>query len=320
MKKFVKKLFIVSITMCFCIGTFFSLTACKSKDDDGKIDIVCTIFPEYDWVCEVIKDVDADINLTLLMEDGADLHNYQPTVADIAKISKADLFIYVGGTSDKWVENALKTKTNKSMKTINLLNVIGDNALHKSHTDGSHHEDHESEEYDEHVWLSLKNAKLFVTEIATKLGEIDTVNKDTYTANATAYNESLSSLDLEYQTAVNNGSVNTLLFGDRFPFQYLANDYSLNFYSAFSGCSAESEASFETITFLAEKINELNLNAIIKIETSTNDIANTIKQNTINKNQKILTLNSMQGTTLDSNETYLSIMMSNLDVLKEALR
>lgn len=319
MKKIIKKLFIVSITMCFCIGTLFSLTACKSKDDDGKIDIVCTIFPEYDWVCEVIKDVDADINLTLLMEDGADLHNYQPTVADIAKISKSDLFIYVGGTSDEWVEDALKTKTNKNMKTINLLELIGDNALHKPHSDGTHHEGHEGEEYDEHVWLSLKNAQLFVTEIATKLGEIDTVNKDSYTANATAYNESLSSLDLEYQTAVNSGSANTLLFGDRFPFQYLTNDYNLNFYSAFSGCSAESEASFETITFLAEKINELNLKVILKIETSTDEIANTIKENTTNKNQKILTLNSMQGTTLKEGKTYLSIMTSNLEILEEAV-
>lgn len=320
MKNFIKKLFVVSITLCFCFGALFSLTACKSKNNDKKIDIVCTIFPEYDWVCEVIKDIDADINLTLLMEDGADLHNYQPSVPDLAKISKADLFIYVGGTSDKWVENALKTKTNKSMKTINLLNVIGDNALHKSHTDGSHHEDHESEEYDEHVWLSIKNAQIFVTEIANKLGEIDPSNKDSYTNNANKYNENLASIDEQYQTAVNDASVKTLVFGDRFPFQYMTNDYELKFYSAFSGCSAESEASFETITFLASKINELNLNAIIKIETSTNDIANTIKQNTINKNQKILTLNSMQGTTLDSNETYLSIMMSNLDVLKEALR
>ena len=319
MRKIFKKLIIVSLIMLFSIGTIFSFTACKNNNDDGKIDIVCTIFPEYDWVREIIKDVDADINLTLLMENGADLHNYQPTVADIAKISKCDLFIYIGGTSDDWVENALKTKSNKNMKTINLLEILGDGVLHKSHTDGSHHEDHD-EEYDEHIWLSLKNAQLFVTEIATKLGEIDAANKDSYLENANTYNESLISLDSEYQTAVNSSSVNTLVFGDRFPFQYLTHDYNLNFFSAFSGCSAESEASFETITFLAGKINELNLNAIMKIETSTSEIANTIKQNTTNKNQQILTLNSIQGTTLDSNETYLSIMTSNLDVLKEALR
>ena len=319
MQKIIKKIIIVSFMILFSIGTIFSFTACKNNNNDDKIDIVCTIFPEYDWVREIIKDVDADINLSLLMENGADLHNYQPTVADIAKISKCDLFIYIGGTSDEWVDNALKTKTNKNMKTINLLEILGNGVLHKPHTDGSHHEEHD-EEYDEHIWLSLKNAQIFVTEIANKLGEIDPSNKDSYTNNANKYNENLASIDEQYQTAVNDASVKTLVFGDRFPFQYMTNDYELKFYSAFSGCSAESEASFETITFLAGKINELNLNAIIKIETSTNDIANTIKQNTINKNQKILTLNSMQGTTLDSNETYLSIMMSNLDVLKEALR
>lgn len=320
MKKSIKNLFIVSLTIFFCFGTFFYLAGCKSHKNDGKIDIVCTIFPIYDWVNEIIKDVNSDFNLTLLMEDGADLHNYQPSVSDIAKISKCDLFIYIGGTSDEWVKDALKTKTNKNMKTINLLEVLGENALHKPHSDGSHEENHDHEEFDEHVWLSLKNAKSFVTEISSKLSEIDSSNKDSYSNNATTYSEKLSELDLSYQTAVNDSSVKTLIFGDRFPFQYLTHDYNLSFYSAFSGCSAESEASFETITFLASKVNELNLKSIIKIETSTNEIANTIKQNTSNKNQQILTLNSMQGTTLVSKETYLSIMTSNLNVLKEALR
>ncbi len=335
MTKSIKKIFMFVFSLVLGFGSLLGLTAC-GKNDNDKISIVCTIFPEYDWVREVVGDEKDNFELTLLMNNGTDLHSYQPTVADIAKIATADIFIYVGGESDEWVDNALKNATNKDMVVINLLEELGDNAKEEEHKDGMQDEEHDHEheheheedeheheeevEYDEHVWLSLKNTKIFINEFANKIGTVDVENKNTYLANANAYIAELDTLDNEYQSAVDNGSNNTLLFGDRFPFRYLVDDYGLDYYAAFIGCSAETEASFETITFLANKVNELELNVILKIESSDGSIANTIKQNTNSKNQQILTLDSMQSTTLRSGKTYLSIMQSNLEIIKEAVK
>ena len=331
MIKNIKRIFMFIFAVILSMGALLGLSAC-GKNNNDKISVVCTIFPEYDWAKEVIGENKDNFELTLLMNNGTDLHSYQPTVADIAKISTADVFIYVGGESDEWVEDALKNATNKDMIAINLLEVLGDNAKEEEHKEGmqedeehehehKHEHEHEEEhEYDEHVWLSLKNTKIFVSEFANKLGEVDITNKDSYIANANSYIAKLNTLDNEYQSAVDSGSKNTLLFGDRFPFRYLVEDYSLDYFAAFIGCSAETEASFETITFLANKVNELGLKVILKIESSDGSIANTIKQNTNAKNQQILTLDSMQSTTLKSGKTYLSIMENNLEILKEAVK
>ncbi|MCR4874424.1 MAG: metal ABC transporter substrate-binding protein [Clostridia bacterium] len=324
--KTIKKIFVCALIVAvISIGAVISFTACEGKDD-GKISVVCTIFPEYDWAKEVIGSND-NVDLTLIMNNGTDLHSYQPTVEDIAKITSADLFIYVGGESDEWVEDALKNKVNANMQTINLVEVLGDKAKEEELVEGMQGEEEEGEEeeeegpeYDEHVWLSLKNAVIFVNEIAAKLGVIDAENKDLYLENANTYTAKLQELDRKYQAAVDAKAKDTLLFGDRFPFRYLVEDYSLKYYAAFIGCSAETEASFETIAFLAGKVDACNLNTILIIETSDGSIANTIKENTTSKNQKILTLDSMQNTTLKSNKTYYSMMESNLEVLKEALK
>ena len=336
--KNIKKILMFVFAFVVSFGTLCTLTACGNHNDkNDKISVVCTIFPEYDWVSEVIGDKKYNFDLTLLMNNGTDLHSYQPSVADIAKIAKADVFIYVGGESDEWVDDGLKNVTNKSMIVINLLDVLGDKAKEEELKEGmqgeeeheheheheGEHEDEENEEeheYDEHVWLSLKNAKIFVTEFANQIAKIDSVNKDVYLNNAKSYSQKLDTLDAEYQQAVDNGSVKTLLFGDRFPFRYLVEDYGLDYYAAFIGCSAETEASFETITFLANKADELGLKVVLKIESSDGKIANTIKQNTSNKNQQILTLDSMQSTTLKDGATYLSIMQNNLTTLKAAVK
>ena len=180
----------------------------------------------------------------------------------------------------------------------------------------------EEAEYDEHVWLSLKNAQTLCSAISAVLQQIDPDNKDTYAANASAYIKKLSALDADYQTAVDAAARKTVLFGDRFPFRYLAEDYGLRYYAAFAGCSAESEASFETISFLAGKVDELNLPCVLTIEGVQHKIAETIVRNTAAKNQKVLTMDSMQSTTSKdaaNGTTYLSVMERNLSVLKEAL-
>ena len=310
------------------------LVGCGSTESrKADVKVVTTIFPIYDWVREIAQD-DADINLDLLLDNGVDLHSYQPSAKDIVDISDCDIFIYVGGESDKWVDDTLKQANNKNMTVLNLMDILGDKAKEEEvkegmqadedeHEKGEEHKEGEEEhEYDEHVWLSLKNSSLFVDKIAEALGKVDTQHASDFTANAADYKNKLNELDKQYQDAVDKASVKTLLFGDRFPFRYLTDDYQLDYYAAFVGCSAETEASFETITFLAGKADELQLKAIMQIETSDGSIAKTVHDNTKTKDQTILTLDSLQSVTSErakNGETYLSIMTANLDVLKEAL-
>ena len=291
-----------------------------------KLKIVTTIFPEYDWVRQIAGDQISNMELTMLLDNGVDLHSYQPTADDIMKISDCDIFVYVGGESDEWVEDALKEAVNKDMQVINLLEVLGDSVKTEEMVEGMQETEHDhehEEEADEHVWLSLKNAQTLSNAIASALETADPANKETYAANAASYVEKLAALDTQYQEAVNNASQKTLLFGDRFPFRYLVDDYGLSYYAAFAGCSAESEASFETISFLAQKVDELGLKNVLTIEKSDQKITKTIIENTRDKNQNILTLDSMQSTTSDdvaNGTTYLSVMENNLSVLKEALQ
>lgn len=304
------------------------LSGCVPQDDSAasnKLNIVTTIFPAYDWVREILGAETDRAEITMLLDSGVDLHSYQPTVDDIVKISDCDLFLYVGGESDGWVDDALKNAPNKERKVIRLLDVLGDSAKAEETVAGMQEEEHDHEdeaEYDEHIWLSLKNAQVLVAAISEALQETDPARKDTYAANAAAYVEKLSALDGEYRAAVDSGKYKTLLFGDRFPFRYLADDYGLDYYAAFPGCSAETEASFETVSFLAGKMDALGLPCVLTIEGTQHKIAETIVQNTAQKNQQVLTMDSMQAVTANdaaSGVSYLSIMEKNLSVLKKAL-
>ena len=314
------KLFGLSLIVPFC-------TSCNFNND-GKIKIVTTIFPEYDWVMNILGDKKDSANITLLLDSGIDLHSYQPTPKDIVTISNCDLFIYVGGESDGWVDDALKQATNKNMKTINMMDVLGDAIKEEEVIEGMEGEEEEEEEeeeveYDEHVWLSLKNAQVLVNAISKKLGEIDQDNANYYQTNATGYVNSLKDLDSRYAQTVSGGTKDTILFADRFPFRYLVDDYNLKYYAAFVGCSAETEASFETIAFLANKVDELGLNVIFKIESSDGAIANTVKNATQNKNQTILTMDSIQSASTKeykAGRNYISIMEQNLTALTEAVK
>lgn len=301
------------------------------KNTDKKIKVVTTIFPEYDWVKEIAGYAGENMEITMLLDNGVDLHSYQPTTADLAKVSDCDLFIYVGGESDAWVDGALKEAVNKNMKVINLLDVLGESIKEEEVKEGMEAEEEQDEEdsqeeepeYDEHVWLSLKNAKVLTQAIADSLCGIDKEHKDIYSENEKNYEEKLDTLDKEYQETVDAASKKTLLFGDRFPFRYMVDDYGLDYYAAFVGCSAETEASFKTIKFLAEKADKLELKNVMTIEKSDQKIAKTIIDNTKNKDQNILTLDSMQSTTSEdvkNGTTYLSVMENNLNVLKEVLQ
>lgn len=300
----------------------------KNNENNTKLSIVTTIFPEYDWVRQILGENQANVDLTMLLDNGVDLHSYQPSADDMVKISKCDLFVYAGGESDAWVDDALKSAQNKNMKVINLLDVLGNSVKEEEQVEGMQAEEEEEEgeeegpEYDEHVWLSLKNAKTLCSSIADALCKIDSKNADVYKKNLNEYIKKLDALDKEYQQAVNSAKYDTLVFGDRFPFRYMVDDYSLKYYAAFVGCSAETEASFQTIKFLANKVDELGVTTLLTIEDPKHKIAQTVVENTKEKNQKILALNSMQSVTSDdvkNGETYLNVMQSNLDVLKQAL-
>ena len=324
-----KKILAITVASIIAAG---SITACNAEAatnevSDEKISIVTTIFPEYDWVMNVLGDNPAGAEVTILLDDGVDLHSYQPTVDDIMKIADCDLFIYVGGESDEWVEDALAEATNDDMIVINLLDVLGDSVVVEEVVEGMEGEEEEAEEeegpeYDEHVWLSLRNAKVLVESIEEALVTIDPDNESTYRQNADSYEAELTVLDEEYSAVVSQAACDTVLFGDRFPFRYMTDDYGLNYYAAFVGCSAETEASFETITFLANKVDELSLTAVLTIEGADHSIAETIVENTSAQDQQILTLDSMQSVTasdVEAGASYISIMESNLEVLREAL-
>ena len=298
---------------------------------ENKITIVAATFPLYDWTRQVLGE-DSDVDLILLMDSGVDLHSFNPTAQDILRVASCDLFIYVGGESDEWVEDAQKHLINQNQIAISLMETLGEAAKEEELVEGMQDDDdHEGEEYDhdedeieydEHVWLSLRNAQLFTQAIADALCQLDAENAEAYQANAAAYIAQLQELDARYADMRAKAAYDTILFGDRFPFRYLADDYDLNYYAAFSGCSAETEASFQTIVFLAGKTNELQLPAVLTIEGTDHRIAETIVQSTADKNQQVLTVDSMQGTTakaISEGVTYLGVMEKNLAVFAQAL-
>ena len=321
-----KKLLSVILILVLALGALAGCGTAHAKEAAPKLRIVTTIFPIYDWVMNILGKQAANAEVTMLLDNGVDLHSYQPTADDIIRISTCDLFLYVGGESDEWVEDALQEATNKNMRVINLMDVLGDAVKEEEVVEGMEQEEEEGSddelEYDEHVWLSLKNAAVLCRAISDALGQIDRENAALYTANADAYIAKLNTLDAQYQESIDAAAHHTILFGDRFPFRYLVDDYGLDYYAAFVGCSAETEASFETVVFLARKLDELGLPAVLQIETADGRIARTIVENTQKNDQQILTMDSMQSTTakdVAAGASYLAIMEKNLDVLKAAL-
>lgn len=403
-------------TLLLSLLVIVGLTGCATHEapkgapaDKPKIKIVTTIFPLYDWTKAILGSDSSHVELTLLLDKGVDLHNYQPTAEDMLKIAEADMFIYVGGESDGWTKDALRTAANKNRIDLNLMEVLGSKAKreetvegmephhhhhhhdhdahhepkkhdehdhdhheheheheeqahqgdheghdHDKHHHGEHHHHeqakanaspahhhdhhahsaaahrdehhdhaHDEAEYDEHIWLSLKNAAHFCDAIENALARIDASHAAAYHKNAAAYKEQLAALDKMYQQALSAAPFKTLLFADRFPFRYLTEDYGLRYHAAFSGCSAETEASFETIAFLSGKLDELNLPAVLTIEGRTHQIAETVVKNSRTPDKKILTLNSMQSITaadVAAGASYLAIMQQNLAVIKQAVQ
>lgn len=314
-----KRIFSILMIAALCLSL---LAGCGTAGggDDGKLHIICTIFPQYDWTREVLGERIDDVKLTLLMDNGADLHNYQSTTDDMIQIAACDLFLYNGGTSDSWAADALKNPTNPDRQVVGFMEAL--HLLEEEQCELDH--DHEKHDHavDEHFWLSLRLAMQGVDLIAEKLAMIDPDHAEVYRTNSAAYQEKLMNLDKGILEDLSTAKRNTLLFADRFPFEYMTKDYGIETFAAFSGCSAETEASFETIAMLSGKVEEKQLPAVMVIESGDQTIAKTVIANTKTKDQKILVLDSLQSVTkkrMEAGETYYSIMEKNRSVLYEAL-
>ena len=336
------------------LAAALTFTACSAEKSEKtpaqkKVSIVATIYPQYDWLKNVLGNRLDAVDLKLLIKNGTDLHSYKPSAQDIAAIASADMVVYVGGESDAWIEKALSATPKAGRVQVNLMEALGDRVKeeevvegmehehhhehgeeaeeHEHHEHAEAHEDHEhaeEAENDEHIWLSLKNAEILVRALADAIAKVDSTNATEYHMNAALYVAKISALDAQYRAATDSATLKTILFGDRFPFRYLVDDYGIKYFAAFVGCSAESEASFETVAFLAGKMDSLALPAIFTIDGSNGKIARAVLDaSKKSKDTPVLSLNSMQSVTdaqMQSGIDYLSIMQSNLEVLKKAIK
>lgn len=283
-----------------------------------RVRIVAETFPIYDWTRQILGERLDMTDLVLLQHGGADLHGYSPSAADLRKIASCDLFVFVGGGSDAWAERALTRQGGPNRRVRILMETLGI----KPHEHDAHDtHGHDAHDADEHVWLSLRHATTLVKAIANDLAALDPANAATYRANAKAYCERLAGLDRAYAKAVADAKRKTILVADRFPFRHLTDDYGITHYAAFSGCSAESEASFKTVARLAKKVDELELPVILVIEGSNHRLAETVRRTTKSRDQRILTLNSLQSVGGEAVKTtrYIDVMSQNLETLKAAL-
>lgn len=324
-----KRLFLFMISLAAV-----SLFGCRKENkkagekNERQLTVLCTVFPLYDWGKSILGgDSNDRFRLELMMKKGTDLHNFQPSVADLAKLNSADILFYIGGESDEWIEDALSSSKNKSQMRFSFMNLMKE-AAGKENSEGINlfeeddfgeedsEEDHDETEYDEHIWLSLKNASFGIQLFGDIFQKLDPEMAGNYQNRKALYLEDLNKLDNDFKTVLSGRPA--LLFADRFPFRYFTEDYGLPYYAAFPGCSAETEASFSTVIFLSERVKELGLDTIYILENSSTKLADQIIQ-TSGADAKIRVLNSMQNindSDIKNGITYLKLMEKNLEVLR----
>lgn len=317
--------------LCILItGCSFSSTRGLGKEaqEDAygdKISVVTTIFPQYDFVRQIAGD---KVQVQMLLKPGEESHSYEPAPQDIIAIQNCDLFIYVGGENDVWVEDILESMPDVGMRTLRLMDCV--DTVEEEHVEGmkeqpghSHDEEEEEEhsvhEIDEHVWTSPRNASLIAGRIAELLCGADPENKDLYKKNVSLYQGELKELDREFQDIVDNAERNLLIFGDRFPFRYFADAYGLEYYAAFPGCASDTEPSAATMAFLIEKTKEEHVPAVLKMELSNDNIANAVAEASGTDVKVFYSCHNLSAEQFEAGETYLSMMEKNAETLKEVL-
>ncbi|MBQ8905957.1 MAG: zinc ABC transporter substrate-binding protein [Ruminococcus sp.] len=309
------------LTCLLCGAMLFSALACGCTVDgsgDERIKVVTTVFPTYDFVREIGGD-QADV--TLLLTPGAESHSYEPTAADVLKIQQCDVFVYIGGVSEQWVGEVLENLNTEKTEVIRLFDCVTpiEQSHDHEHENASDEHDHHEAEYDEHIWASPLNAIRMTQEISAAMERIDPENMGLYSSNTDTYVHKLTQLDLLYRKAVQDAQYDTLIFGDRFPFRYLVEEYGLQYHAAFTGCSSETEASASTLAFLIETIQTENVPLVLYTESSTKKIADRICEATGADSAMLHSCNNVTKQELADGVTYLSLMEQNLDVLKRAL-
>ena len=322
MKK-ISKILLVFVAFVFSI---VSLTGCnKNKDNENKLTIVTTNFPSYDFARAVVKD-NKDVNLKMLLKPGAESHDFEPTPQDIIDIKNSDLFIYTGGESDEWISDILDdidTDKTKVIKMMDLVDVkeeeIVEGMEDEEHEEEEEHHDEEEVEYDEHVWTSPVNAIKIVNALRDEVVSIDNDNKKVYEDSAKEYTDKLEKIDNEFKDIVKNAKRKEIIFGDRFPLRYFVDEYNLKYYAAFPGCSAQTEASAKTISYLVDKVKEDKIPVVFHIELSNGKIAEAISKETGAKVLEFNTAHNISQKDFDAGVTYVDIMDENTKVLKEAL-
>ena len=312
-----------SICLLLVLVTLVSaLLGCSVSRDRGDFEIICTVFPIYDWVRSCVAGVEG-VSVSLIVDSGTDPHSYTASTEDIASIALADMLVYVGGESDTWVRDALKNAAKDPPAELRLLDMMDESDRHDHvHGEICEGEDHDHSAYDEHVWLSLKNAVFLTDKISKALVSALPEHSELISENSKGYIAKLKELDSSAEAELDKLKRKALLFADRFPFGYLADDYSIECYAAFPGCSADSEASFETVVTLTNKLVELELDCVILLDSSDEKLAKTIIDGSKRENVRILRLNSMQSITseeISSGLSYIDIMEENVAVLKRAL-
>lgn len=294
-----------ALILCLFIITI-AFTGCGNPKSD-KFTIVTTNFAVYDWTSNIVG---SECDVVLLINDGNDVHSFQPSVKDIAEISACDLFIYIGGESENWAKEALSNKTNSKRTELSLLGSDAFVSYKEELTEGMEGEA-EEDGIDEHIWLSVNVAEKCTQKIADVLSERIPSLAEKFQENADKYGASLLALDSDFRSKCDG---KTIIFADRFPFRYFVEDYGLSYYAPFSGCSAESEASAKTVAFLADKVNELQAKYIFVLQGNNKKLAKTVAPDA-----EILVLNSMENTTTAENTSYIKLMSQNMDNILRAL-
>ena len=330
MKKFISILLGVCLLLAIISGCTPNKDSAQSSD---KINVVSTIFAPYDFVREIAGE---QAELTMLLPPGSESHSYEPTPRDIITIQNCDVFIYIGGDSDEWVNEVLESMDTSKMEIITLMDCVEvveeeivegmedddhDYSYSDEELDPAHVDDHEEvAELDEHVWTSPQNAKIIVQKISDTLCAVDATNAANYQKNTKAYLTQLNELDTKFKEVIHSAQRKTLIFGDRFPFRYFADAYGLEYFAAFPGCSTETEASAATVAFLIDKIKAENIPVIFHVELSNKKMANAISEAT---GAKVLLLHACHNITKDemtNGVTYIDLMNQNVKNLKEALQ
>lgn len=313
-----KNLLIFPLLFSLCM----SIAACSpspSANDDHKLKIVTTIFPQYDFARQIGGD---KISLQMLVTPGGESHSYEPTPRDIIAVNNCDIFICSGGESDVWSNVILKSVNTENKIVIQLMDCV--EAVEEEITEGmtekpTFGDNEEEPEYDEHVWTSIKNAKKISEAITAAMCGKDKENAELYTDNLNGYIKQLDNLDKSYEEAVSASENKTLIFGDRFPFRYLFDDYGLKYYAAFPGCSTDSDVSAKNMLFLINKVRENDLSAVYYIEFSTRKIADTIADETGTEPLLFHSCHTVSKADFENGVTYIDLMTQNLENLKRGL-